>query len=128
MQTGTIASPGNQQVTVTVDPIPVAPVVGDPVPVGFSIANPGSAPVRISDVTAAVTAITGASGTCDTSWFTVTTGTEFAVGGQDVSLPAPIPAGGSMVNATDWTLSFTDSGTDQSGCVGAKLTLTVTAS
>ncbi|MCU1657695.1 MAG: hypothetical protein JWO57_2351 [Pseudonocardiales bacterium] len=93
---------------------------GNSVPVSFTADNTNSSDLQVGTVHTVVTTTPAvdATGTCNASWFSVADVTENQVITHNTSGTAL---------ATGGTLVFAESGTNQDGCKGATITLTLTS-
>jgi len=86
---------------------------GSSTPVTFSVNNPGSAPIHVTSITSGGISTTGS---CLSSDFSFTNGT---------TLPADIPAGGSL--AGTGTLAMANTALNQDACKSTSVGLTINA-
>lgn len=111
---GTTPLTVNQSTTLT----PMYP--GDaPQTISGTFTNNNSGPIQVVTVTAAITGVATAVGTCDTTDFSLTNAT--------MTVNAAIPAGTTVGSWTGAKIQFNNKpGTNQDGCKGATVTLTYT--
>lgn len=125
--TAPIAAPASVALTVTTNPV-AAPVYGGSVNIPFMIKDNSTSPALVSNVAVTVTGTSSPS--CLASWFTVTPGS-LEVGNQvTLTLPAVLPSGTTWDdNTTPWTLNMPQNDSvDQSSCIGATVSYSVTVS
>lgn len=97
--------------TVTIDPIGYDLYPGEPVPVSGTVANNSGHSARVGQLVADSPLITGEPVGCNASWF---------------AFPAvPLNTTLADLSSVPWngTLELTETGTDQSACEGASLTV-----
>ena len=94
-------------------------------PISFSVTNPGTIPVTLSNVKIAISTITNQDAAsigplCDPSWFTIT---------QPSPINGPVAPGQTWVDSSSGaSIVLNNGGVDQDACQGATVNLTFTAS
>jgi len=129
--TGAVGA-GTTQVTVAQDSAVSGLVPGGPAkPLDFTVSNPTSGPLQISDVAVSV-AVTSSPGTCSAADFSITQpskpslGTPLQVaGGGSLSFTS---AGSGATGGTGAAIAMVNSSSNQDGCKGATLDLTYAVS
>ncbi|MFZ0324399.1 MAG: hypothetical protein WAN48_09745 [Actinomycetes bacterium] len=135
--TGNGSSPGSvgagtATLTVTQDSTVSGLVPGGPAkPLDFTVSNPTSGPLQISNVGITV-AVTSSPGTCTSSDFTITQPSKPS-GGTPLQVPAAgslsfTSAGGGATGGTGADIAMVNSSSDHNGCKGAVLSVTYNVS